>query len=119
MPAFRLASAAHDAHMNRSTSVSGVVLRRRQLAVVVIGVLSAACEPDVVVGRWICSDRSASTNAIQPMEGIVTIPWNTGFEDGFCDYERAGGYCYSDPEGSYAIVDSPVHSGASRPHLRS
>lgn len=48
-----------------------------------------------------------------PAIDAPVLPWSTSFEDdGFCDYVRAGGFCYSDAEGSYEIVGSPVRSGS-------
>jgi hypothetical protein len=41
----------------------------------------------------------------------MSVPWATSFESGFCDYVRAEGFCYADPDASYEIVDAPVHSG--------
>lgn len=40
------------------------------------------------------------------MDKIVQVPWTTGFETGFCDYQRSGGICYSAPDASYEIVDN-------------
>jgi hypothetical protein len=39
------------------------------------------------------------------------LPWQTGFEDGFVDYEQTGGECFASPTSSYELVNSPVHSG--------
>ena len=39
------------------------------------------------------------------------IPWATGFEDGFCGYNDAKGWCYPDPGAAYTSVLSPAHSG--------
>jgi hypothetical protein len=41
----------------------------------------------------------------------VEAGWSTGFENDFCDYAKVAGFCYAEPEASYTIVDSPVHSG--------
>jgi hypothetical protein len=41
----------------------------------------------------------------------VTLPWTTGFEDGFCDYAPPLGFCFATGSGSYKIVTSPVHTG--------
>ncbi len=47
----------------------------------------------------------------QPPDAPVQSPWATGFESGFCDFLRQGGYCYVNTEASHEIVRSPVHSG--------
>jgi hypothetical protein len=41
----------------------------------------------------------------------IAVPWSTGFENGFCDFERAGGRCFGDGTATYELVDSPVRSG--------
>ena len=43
---------------------------------------------------------------------MVEAPWSTGFEQGFCDYRLAGGFCYTgDTDASYSTVEAPVHGG--------
>jgi len=39
----------------------------------------------------------------------ITVPWSAGFENDFCEYVDAGGFCYGG--GVRKIVTSPVHSG--------
>lgn len=71
--------------------------------------LAGACEPHLAVGVWDCPSPGTS-----PDGGVVMgfdVPWKTGFETGFCDYERTGGFCYGDPDTSYGIVTTPVRSG--------
>jgi hypothetical protein len=41
----------------------------------------------------------------------VTVPWETGFENGFCDYAQAMGFCYVTGDASFEAVSRPVHSG--------
>jgi hypothetical protein len=43
----------------------------------------------------------------------VTVPWSTGFEDGFGDWSQPAdqGLCYVAGAATYAIVTQPVHSG--------
>ena len=78
------------------------------------------CEPKVaVVGDWPCTGRPAQTgDAGAPNEppvprtfDPVALQWSSGFEGGFCDFARVDGFCYGDPEASYTLVTSPVHSG--------
>jgi len=38
-------------------------------------------------------------------------PWSNSFDHGFCDYILAKGFCYSESDATYEIVDSPVRSG--------
>lgn len=37
--------------------------------------------------------------------------WTTSFEDGFCGYKQARGFCYSDTDAVYRLVESPTRSG--------
>jgi hypothetical protein len=77
--------------------------------------LPLACEPSLVVGTWSCGDIAGNAAggegnggpAAEPLEA----PWSTGFENGFCDYAAAGGYCYVSPGGVFETVTSPVRSG--------
>jgi hypothetical protein len=41
----------------------------------------------------------------------VVIPWETGFENDFCDYALARGFCYPGMNGSYEAVSTTVRSG--------
>jgi hypothetical protein len=41
----------------------------------------------------------------------LSVPWSTGFENGFCDFQEVAGYCFADGDGSYELVESPVRSG--------
>jgi hypothetical protein len=77
---------------------------------------SSACEPELVVGRWDCvtsAEGGASSMEDPPPDQAISLPWSTGFEDGFCGFSRAGGFCYVNPEASNEITSSPVHSGTS------
>lgn len=75
-----------------------------------LAVLPCACEPELVVGKWACPPPDADQAPANP-DKVLDAPWATGFENGFCDYTRAGGICYTSPDASYQIVDEPVHSG--------
>jgi len=73
------------------------------------------CEPELVVGKWSCPAEAdnAGEDGKAAAESPVTAPWATGFEDGFCGYSTALGFCYERAGGSYELVTSPVHSGRS------
>lgn len=79
---------------------------------IALALVCLACEPTLVVGTWTCS---VDSEGLPPADTSVTealeLPWETGFENGFCDYADAGGFCYANPSASYEIVTSPVHSG--------
>jgi hypothetical protein len=81
-----------------------------------------ACEPELVVGSLTCTagaetagdGGAAGSDGGDPgpvFVGDVSVPWSTSFEEGFCDYRWAGGFCYSDPDAGYEIVTEPVRTG--------
>jgi hypothetical protein len=77
---------------------------------------TSACEPERVVGTWPCTSSTGPygqmpDGSITPYKGAIEVPWSNGFEDGFCGYARARGYCYDAPDAAYELVESPVHSG--------
>jgi hypothetical protein len=76
-------------------------------------VAGPGCAPSVVVGDWACAQavEPADAAASSADGGALDIPWSTGFEDGFCDYASALGYCYAAGGSAYTVVSSPVHSG--------
>lgn len=83
---------------------------RRAGAALLLAVLSSACEPELVVGQWTCPPPNVDQAPGNP-DKVLDAPWTTGFENGFCDYTRSGGVCYTTPDASYRIVDEPVHGG--------
>lgn len=87
-----------------------------KFALLMLAATSAACEPELKVGTWPCTSSSGPAGtmpdgSVVSIKDPVPMPWQNGFEDGFCGYARAKGYCYRDPDASYAVVDAPVHSG--------
>lgn len=79
------------------------------------------CEPEVLVGTWSCGATANSPNPATDggasLDGgtndagaAMTFPWASGFEDGFCGYAAAGGFCYKF-DGAFDLVTFPVHSG--------
>jgi hypothetical protein len=89
----------------------------------VLAALSSACEPELVVGKVGAEQLPTCTrdapifdgNGVRPEDKVVEIGWSTGFEeDGFCDYARAGGYCYVEGAStSFVVVEEPVRVGTS------
>lgn len=64
------------------------------------------------MGAWNCGTATLEeAEGPRPVLDPVTVPWSDSFDNGFCDYVRAKGFCYSDPDASYEIVDSPARSG--------
>jgi hypothetical protein len=73
-----------------------------------------ACEPKYVVGSWDCGSPELPREPGSVMPSLDPVgSWETSFENGFCDYVLAHGFCALDSGASYEIVDSPVRSGAS------
>lgn len=60
-----------------------------------------------VGGDELCPEGGANGNG----EGPLPVPWRTGFEAGFCNYDDEAGFCYSDSDSGYRLVTSPVHNG--------
>jgi hypothetical protein len=48
-----------------------------------------ACKPALVVGDYQCleGDADGGPSSADP----VALPWETGFENGFCDYTQVAG----------------------------
>lgn len=83
-----------------------------RLAALVLALLVGACEPQLIAGTWSCPapDTAATDDAGAPLPPVDT-PWSTGFETGFCDFTRTGGFCFGSPDATYQIVNAPVHGG--------
>ena len=77
--------------------------------------LGCSTEPTLVVGNWDCSGKPevevSSASDFEIIEDEVEVPWQTSFENGFCDYTRLGGFCFANTAASFEVVTSPVHSG--------
>ena len=90
-----------------TSRAAGFLVRHAAAAAVVLAFMASACErdPDLMIGKFTCPvpDAGALTS--------VAVPWTAGFEGGFCDYERTGGFCFGDPDATYKIVDTPTHNG--------
>jgi hypothetical protein len=77
----------------------------------VLGAGAGACEPAVAVGARLCTTSLGEGGAMPNPGQPVTVPWKTGFEDGFCEYAQPQGFCFATGSASYDLVTSPVHSG--------
>jgi hypothetical protein len=106
------ASRPPERRVRRAPLARSVQAPRLSVAVgVMLATLSGlgACQPNASVGVWRCSEEQAAT-AVGDASAPVTVPWSTGFEDGFCDYTELAGFCLA--PGSYHLVTSPMpHSG--------
>jgi hypothetical protein len=76
------------------------VIRRLCATFAALAILTAGCDREVLVG--------ADPDAASEGGGGFVVPWSTGFENGFNDWDIP---CYAMGGGSYQIVTSPVHSG--------
>lgn len=75
-----------------------------------------SCEPTLDVGAWKCAAAPLfippdGSDEIPGRDTTVTPFWRTSFEDGFCGYAEARGFCYSAPGATYRIVDAPARTG--------
>jgi hypothetical protein len=78
--------------------------------------LGGGCQPQVSVGDWPCG--SAPLVVVDGAGGEapattlpIGVPWSTSFEDGFCGYTAARGFCYGDADDSYKFSSEHAHSG--------
>lgn len=83
---------------------------------VVLSLFSACEEPALRAGSWRCGAAPLETTAdggvISPGKDLPLVPaWSTSFEDGFCGYLEANGFCYSAPDANYRLVESPARTG--------
>jgi hypothetical protein len=100
-----------DRNQHRSGSrASGRTALGPTLAVAALGCL-AACKPAMVVGEIECPADRAEAGTLPSDTDPITIPWETGFENGPCDYKQVTGFCYGYPPVAFHLVDSPVHTG--------
>jgi hypothetical protein len=83
-------------------------------ATAVLYAAASSCAPTIPIGALrFCPQGPTEPDGgagIDP-DASVTLPWTTGFEDGFCDYAAPMGFCKLTGSGSYTVVTSPVHSG--------
>ncbi len=80
----------------------------------IICLLFTGCEPTLIVGEWQCAAQEDATSALDfptPTDEL-TLPFRSGFENGFCDYADPSAFCYANQQASYRLVDEPVHSGS-------
>lgn len=94
--------------MTKSGSTSWAfwsTLRFYRMGLCLLAMVSA-CDPQVVVGKFNCPGKVDYDKL-----GSIAVPWSTGFETGFCEFEQANSFCYDDGDASHNIVDAPVHRG--------
>jgi len=70
-----------------------------------------ACKQAMGVGDYKCHAQGAADGSAFSSTDPIAVPWQTGFENGFCDYVEVAGDCYRWPPVDFRLVDSPVHSG--------
>lgn len=86
------------------------------LATLGVAVAASGCEPELNVGAWPCTSSSGPAGtmpdgSVGPTRDPIASPWKNGFEDGFCGYAHAKGFCYASAAAAYELVEAPVHSG--------
>jgi hypothetical protein len=85
-------------------------LGRALVGVAALGALTA-CKQSMVVGEFKCLSEGAADGSAPSTTDPIAVPWQTGFENGMCDYTEVAGNCYRFPPVNFRMVDSPVHSG--------
>lgn len=88
--------------------------RLGSLAALLAAPVLGACTPKLNAGAWECPAQRDADGGVAGARGKgdpVTVPWSTGFEDGFCDFpsSEGAGFCYGDDP--YLLVSEPHHSG--------
>lgn len=88
-----------------------------RLGLGVLALCFVACEePPLHAGAWRCGsaelEQAADGSVISPGKDSPLVPdWSTSFEDGFCGYLEARGFCYAAPDASYRLVEFPARTG--------
>lgn len=95
-----------------------VVPRRfaRMPLVSLLGLSTMACEPSLDIGSWKCTSAPLfipPDGSLLPAGKDTTVvpDWHTSFEDGFCGYTEANGFCYTSSLAQLNVVTSPARSG--------
>ena len=89
-------------------------LRVRHCWALLFSFICVGCDKVLVVGVCEPGEGSAPDGGDDDAGSVsasISLPWASGFEDGFCDFRRVGGFCYQRGAASYKLVTSPVHSG--------
>ncbi|MEI9936200.1 MAG: heparin lyase I family protein [Pseudomonadota bacterium] len=87
----------------------------RALLLLVVSCSLFACETKLVVGQrndaagddaGAAGAQCTDSGSIPAETDPIALPWSTGFENGFCDYEASGGFCIGG--GTRKTVTSPT-----------
>ena len=78
------------------------------------------CESTTVIASFSCP-KSTNANLVDAADAAAgagnadstfTLPWSSGFENGWCDYQDGNGFFAESGTQHKEVVTSPVHSGA-------
>jgi hypothetical protein len=93
----------------------GCARSSKRAVIIALALVTTGCEPKLVVGEWNCPAPSRTAEAdggtLAPVSDPIVVPWSTGFETGLCDWDRAQGFCYGDPDATFEVVSGPAHTG--------
>ena len=92
-------------------------LRARHCWALLFLIIGGGCDKTLVVGT--CEPPKVPVEDSGTDAGLdagsdafpLELPWSSGFENGFCDFNQPLGYCLQSGTASYKFVTSPVHSG--------
>jgi hypothetical protein len=77
--------------------------------------LLSACNSDKLLATYECKQWPGASGAdAGDWRTWLEPPWSTSFEDNFCGYSEARGFCYTrgnNNAAKYELVESPVHTG--------
>ena len=100
--------------LDKWTQKFGEALRAWRFCFAIPILLAVSCDKKLLIGECgpaehpVPDGGDADSGSVKPG---VPMPWTSGFETGFCEFARAGGFCLQTGSASYALVTSPVHSG--------
>lgn len=104
------------AHTRQSLKASRLLER---LAPLLLLGFAVSCNSETVIASFSCpatetepsSSGGASSSTSTSAVSTFTLPWSTGFESGWCDFEDGRGKFVESGDRAKNIVTTPVHNG--------
>lgn len=122
VPAGRLAPERGQRSRGRAGRISKVSGLGQVLVPLALVGFVVSCNSQTVIANFTCPDTTAdglpSTSSggagpgtSTPAISTFSLPWSTGFESGWCDFEDGRGRFAESGDRTREIVTTPVHSG--------